>query len=60
MFAPLTFGLWNKKHPTFMQMGTFCTHTFYTIFATFLLVQLTDSTEVETVLLFRIFQFSFN
>jgi hypothetical protein len=43
---------------TFTELGTFCTHSFKIIFATFFsMVILRDSIEVKTFLLFRFFNF---
>jgi len=42
-----------KKLPTFMELGTYCTHIFKIIFSTFFVkVQLIDLAVIKTLLLF--------
>jgi hypothetical protein len=50
-----SFNPWitKQKLPNFTEMGTFCTHIFYIVFANFFPTKrLTDWIEVKTVILF--------
>jgi hypothetical protein len=59
MFAPITLGLWSKKNFLLLRNWVHFVPTFLKLFSQLFsfMVQLTDSTEVKTVLLIRFFDF---